>query len=42
MMRQIIVVDIGTWLDLGRSEQASDLLIVLRQFLSDYPETLFE
>jgi hypothetical protein len=41
-VRRMIVTDIGIWLDLGRTEQASDLLIVLRQFLSDYPEARFE
>jgi hypothetical protein len=37
-VREIIVADIRLWLDLGRLETAADLLIVLRQFLSDYPE----
>ena len=41
-VRRMMVADIGIWLDLGRTEQASDLLIVLRQFLSDYPESRFE
>ncbi|MGA9601952.1 MAG: hypothetical protein WBS22_17180 [Methylocystis sp.] len=41
-VRRMIVADIGMWLDLGMPEQASDLLIVLRQFLSDYPESRFE
>ncbi len=41
-VRRMIVADIGMWLDLGMPEQASDLLIVLRQFLSDYPESKFE
>jgi hypothetical protein len=42
VVRRMIVTDIGIWIDLGRTEQASDLLIVLRQFLSDYPEARFE
>ena len=41
-VQRMIVADIGMWLDLGMPEQASDLLIVLRQFLSDYPESRFE
>jgi len=41
-VRRMIVADIGMWLDLGMPEQASDLLIVLRQFLSDYPESRFQ
>jgi hypothetical protein len=41
-IRRMIVADIRTSLDLGMPEHASDLLIVLRQFLSDYPESRFE
>jgi len=41
-VRRMIVADMGMWLDLGMPEQASDLLIVLRQFLADYPESRFE
>ena len=41
-VRRMIVSDIDMWLDLGMPEQASDLLIVLRQFLADYPEARFE
>ena len=37
-VREMIVADIRLWLDLGRLNAAADLLIVLRQFLSDYPE----
>ena len=40
-VRGMIVSDIDMWLDLGMPEQASDLLIVLRQFLADYPEARF-
>jgi len=40
-VRGMIVSDIDMWLDLGMVEQASDLLIVLRQFLADYPEARF-
>ena len=36
----MIVADIQSSLDLGASKHAADLLIVLRAFLSDYPETL--
>ncbi|ARN83516.1 hypothetical protein B1812_09235 [Methylocystis bryophila] len=42
IVRRMIVADIGIWLDLGLPAQASDLLLVLRQFLSDYPESRFE
>jgi|APFre7841882630_1041343.scaffolds.fasta_scaffold187160_1 hypothetical protein len=38
-VRKMIVADIRMWLDFGMPAQASDLLIVLRQFLSDYPES---
>ena len=41
-VRKMIVADIRMWLDLGMPKHASDLLIVLRQFLSDYPESRFE
>ena len=41
-VRKMIVADIRMWLDLGRSDYAADLLIVLRQFLSDYPEAGLE
>ncbi len=41
-VRGMIVADIRMWLDLGMPEHASDLLIVLRRFLSDYPESRFE
>jgi len=34
----LIVSDIRTFLDLGASKRAADLLLVLREFLSDYPE----
>jgi len=40
-VRGMIVADIEMWLDLGMPEQASDLLVVLRQFLADYPESRF-
>jgi hypothetical protein len=41
-VRKIIVADIRMWLDLGMPDYAADLLIVLRQFLSDYPEARLE
>jgi len=41
-VRRMIVADIRMWLDFGMPEQAADLLIVLRQFLLDYPESRFE
>jgi hypothetical protein len=41
-VRKMIVADIRLWLDLGRSDYAADFLIVLRQFLSDYPEARVE
>ncbi len=34
----LIVSDIRTFLDLGASKRAADLLLVLREFLSDYPD----
>ena len=36
--REIIVADLRIFLDLGVSQRAADLLIVLRLFLSDYPD----
>ncbi len=38
-VRKMIVADIRMWLDFGMPMHAADLLIVLRQFLSDYPES---
>jgi len=37
-VREAIVSDIRSSLELGASKQAADLFIVLRWFLSDYPE----
>ncbi len=37
-VRDMIVADMRGFLDLGVSRRAADLLIVLRIFLSDYPE----
>ena len=37
-VRKLIVVDIRTYLDLGASKRAADLLLVLREFLSHHPE----
>ena len=34
----MMVSDLRCWLDLGVAQQAADSLIVLRQYLSDYPE----
>jgi hypothetical protein len=41
-VRKMIVADIRAWLDLGMPDYAADFLIVLRQFLSDYPEARLE
>jgi len=41
-VRKMIVADIRLWHDLGRPDYAADFLIVLRQFLSDYPEARLE
>jgi len=41
-VRRMIVADMEMWLDLGMPQQASDLLIVLRQFSVDYPESRLE
>jgi hypothetical protein len=41
-VRKMIVADIRLWLDLGRPGYAADFLVVLRQFLSDYPEARLE
>jgi hypothetical protein len=37
-VRKMIVADIRLWLNHGMVQQSADLLVVLRQFLSDYPE----
>jgi hypothetical protein len=37
-VRDMMVSDLRCWLDLGVAQQAADSLIVLRQYLSDYPE----
>jgi hypothetical protein len=41
-VREMIVADIRLWLDLARPDYAADFLVVLRQFLSDYPEARLE
>jgi len=41
-VRKMIVADIRLWLDLGKPDYAADFLVVLRQFLSDYPEARLE
>jgi hypothetical protein len=41
-IRKMIVADIRMWRDLGMPDYAADFLIVLRQFLSDYPEARLE
>jgi hypothetical protein len=37
-VRKMIVAHIRMWLDLGMVKESADLVVVLRQFLSDYPE----
>lgn len=37
-VRDMIVADLRCFLDIGAQYRAADLLIVLRRFLSDYPE----
>lgn len=37
-VRKMIVADMRLSLDLGMIKHAADLLLVLRRFLSDYPE----
>jgi hypothetical protein len=41
-VRKMIVADIRMWLDLGMPNYAADMVLVLRQFLSDYPEARLE
>jgi hypothetical protein len=41
-VRKIIVAHIRMWLDLGMVKESADLVVVLRQFLSDYPEAGLE
>jgi hypothetical protein len=35
-VREMMVTDLRSWLDLGASRQTADLLIVLRTFLFDF------
>jgi hypothetical protein len=37
-VRKLIVADIRLWIELGAPERAADAFLVLRQFLSDFPE----
>jgi hypothetical protein len=37
-LRELIVSDIRASLDIGADKLAADLLVVLRRFLSEYPE----
>jgi hypothetical protein len=37
-VRQMIIADLLGFLDLGLRAKASDALVVLRMFLSDYPD----
>jgi len=41
-VRKMLVADIRMWLDFGMPNHAADLLIVLRKFLSEYPESRLE
>ena len=42
VVRDLIVADIRTALDLGVPERAADLLLVLRLFMTDCPEAALE
>jgi hypothetical protein len=37
-VRKLMVADIRLWIELGAPERAADAFLVLRQFLSDFPE----
>ena len=41
-VRKMIVAAIRARLDLGMAKESADLVVVLRQFLSDYPEARLE
>jgi hypothetical protein len=41
LVRDMIVADFRAFLDLGALQRAADLLMVLRCFLSDYPEARY-
>ena len=41
-VRKMIVADIRLWLDLRRPDYAADFFVVLRLFLSEYPEARLE
>ncbi len=37
-VRKLIVADVRRWIELGAPEPAADALLVLRKFLSEFPE----
>ncbi|CAN3992353.1 hypothetical protein MCBRY_003179 [Methylocystis bryophila] len=39
-VRKLIVADIRLWIELGAPERAADLFLVLRQYLTDFPEAM--
>jgi hypothetical protein len=41
-VRRLIVADIRRWNELGAPDRAADAFLVLRQFLSDFPEARIE
>jgi hypothetical protein len=41
-VRKLIVADVRLWIELGAPERAADGFLVLRQFLSDFPEARTE
>ena len=41
-VRNLIVADIRHWAGIGQPDRAADALIVLRQFLSDFPQARLE
>jgi hypothetical protein len=40
-IHEMMVADLRRWIDLGAISRAADVAIVLRQFVSDYPQAAF-
>ncbi len=39
-VRKLIVADVRLWIELGVPERAADVFLVLRQFLTEFPEAM--
>jgi len=41
VIHEMMIADLRRWIDLGALSRAADVAIVLRQFVSDYPQVAF-